>query len=256
MPPHEPDGFTTTTRTGSIGVSFTGHRRAVRQYVHGPIVEADILPGASFVTSSSDLRWLKVREPSESLEVYPRPALVRAVAAELDGSGSPELPDVGGVDDPVVWSVAAQFRAAVLGGSPMTELEADTRLCLLLRHVLITYGGLAGSGTTRGRLDAARMRRVTEFIEARLEGRLPLPEMAQVAALSQFHFLRAFRRTTGLTPHAYVTARRMERGLRLLLSTGRPIPEIAARLGYANPAHFRRAFRKAFGVVPGEIARP
>src|SRR6266487_2098620 len=88
---------------GSIGVSFTGHRRAVRQYLHGPIVEADILPGASFVTSSSDLRWLKVREPSESLEVYPRPGLVRAVAAELDGSRAPALPDVGGVEDPVVW---------------------------------------------------------------------------------------------------------------------------------------------------------
>lgn len=39
------------------------HRRAVRQYLHGPIVEADILPGASFVTSSSGLHWLKVREP-------------------------------------------------------------------------------------------------------------------------------------------------------------------------------------------------
>ncbi|MFL5494583.1 MAG: helix-turn-helix domain-containing protein [Gemmatimonadales bacterium] len=255
MPPHEPDGFTSTSRSGSIGVSFTGHRGAIRQYVRGPIVEADIPPGASFVTSSSDLRWLEVREPSESLEVYPRPGLVRAVAAELDGSASAGLPDVAGVEDPVVWSVAATFRAALLGGRPMTELEADTRLRLLLRHVLITYGGLAGNRPVRGRLDARRLSRVTEFIEARLEGRLLLAELAQVAALSPFHFLRAFRRTTGLTPHAYVTARRMERALRLLSSTERPIPEIAARLGYANPVNFRRAFRKAFGVVPGGIAR-
>jgi AraC family transcriptional regulator len=255
MPPHEPDGFTSTSRIGSIGVSFTGHRGAVRQYLHGPIVEADILPGASFVTSSAELRWLRVREPSESLEVYLRPALVRAVAGELNGSGSPALPDVGGVADPVVWSVAAAFRAALLGGSTMTELEADTRLRLLLRHMLITYGGLSGSGTVRGRLDARRLSRVMELIEARLEGRLLLGDLAQVAALSPFHFLRAFRRTTGFTPHAYVTARRMERALRLLLSTQHPIPEVAARLGYANPAHFRRAFRKAFGVAPGEIER-
>ena len=119
-----------------------------------------ILPGASFVTSSAELRWLKVREPSESLEVYARPGLVRAVAAELDGSGSPALPDVGGVDDPVVWSVAASFRAALLGGRAMTELEADTRFRLLLRHVLVTYGGLPGNGTARGRLDARRLSRV------------------------------------------------------------------------------------------------
>jgi AraC family transcriptional regulator len=93
------------------------------------------------------------------------------------------------------------------------------------------------------------------LIETGLEGRLLLGDLAQVAALSPFHFLRAFRRTTGFTPHAYVTARRMERALRLLLSTQHPIPEVAARLGYANPAHFRRAFRKAFGVAPGEIER-
>ena len=78
-------------------------------------------------------------------------------------------------------------------------------------------------------------------------------DAAELAALAAH--LRAFRRTTGLTPHGYVTARRMERALRLLQSTDWPIPEIAARLSYANPAHFRRAFRKAFGVAPGEIAR-
>jgi AraC family transcriptional regulator len=255
MPPHEPDGFTSTSRDGSIGVSFTGHRHAARQYRHGPIVETDIVPGASFLTSSGDLRWLKVREPSESLEVYPSPELIRAVATQLGGSGSPALPDVGGAPDPVVWSVAAAFRASLLGGHPMTELESEVWLHLLLRHVLIAYGGLRENGAVRGRLHAARLNRVAEFVDARLEGRLLLGELAQVAALSPFHFLRAFRRTTGLTPHGYLTARRMDRALRLLQGSDRPIPEIAARLGYANPAHFRRAFRKAFGLAPGEISR-
>jgi AraC family transcriptional regulator len=255
MPPHEADGFTSTSRIGSIGVSFTGHRHAVRQYRHGPIVETDIVPGASFLTSSAELRWLRVGEPSESLEIYPSPQLIRSVAAELGGSSRPTLPDIGGVADPVIWSVAAAFRAALLGGRRITELESEVWLHLLLRHVLIAYGGLWENGSARGRLDAVRLNRVAEFVDVRLEGRLLLVELAQVAALSRFHFLRAFRRTTGLTPHGYVTARRMERALRLLQNTDRPISEIAARLSYANPAHFRQAFRKAFGIAPGEIAR-
>jgi AraC family transcriptional regulator len=255
MPPHEPNGFTSTSRVGSIGVSFTGHRQPVRQYRNGPIVETDILPGTSLLTSSGDLRWLRVREPSESLEIYPRPELIRIVMAELGGKGTLELPDVAGVPDPVIWSIAASFRASLLGGTLMTELESDAWLHLLLRHVLVTYGGLRENGAGRGRLDPLRLNRVAEYVDARLERRLRLDELAQVAALSPFHFLRAFRRTTGLTPHGYVTARRMERALRLLHTTDHPIPEIAARLSYANPAHFRRAFRKAYGVPPGEIAR-
>ena len=255
MPPHEPGGFTSTSHAGSIGISFTGHRRAVRRYRHGPTVEADIPPGASFVTGSADLLWLRVHEPSESLEVYPPHELIHAVAAELGGSAPQALPDVAAAADPVIWGIAASFRAALLGGRTMSELDADVRLRLLLGHVLTTYGGLPPAARPNGRLDARRLTRVAEFIEDRLEGRVALRELADVAALSPFHFLRAFRRATGLTPHAYVTARRMERALRMLRTTDRSVLEIATRLGYANPAHFRRAFRRAFGVAPGQVER-
>jgi AraC family transcriptional regulator len=255
MPPHEPGGFTSTSHAGSIGISFTGHRRAVRRYRQGPTVETDIPPGASFVTGSADLLWLQVPEPSESPEVYPPHELIDAVAAELNGSARLTLPDVAAAADPVIWGIAAAFRAALLGGRTMSDLDADVRLRLLLGHVLTTYGGLPPAAHFNGRLDARRLTRVVEFIEDRLEGRLALRELADVAALSPFHFLRAFRRATGLTPHGYVTARRMERALRMLRTTDRPVLEIANRLGYANPAHFRRAFRRALGVAPGEVRR-
>jgi AraC family transcriptional regulator len=255
LPPHQPDGFTSTTDAGSIGISFTGHRRAVRRYAFGPTVEADIPPGASFVTGAGDLVWLQVSEPSESLEIYPPRELIRAVAEELGGSARPTLPDVAAVADPVIWGIAASFRAALLGGRSMGDLDAEVRLRLLLRHLLTVYGGLTPAPRFNGRLDERRLSRVVEFVEERLEGRLALRELAEVAALSPFHFLRAFRRATGITPHAYVTARRMERAQRLLLGTDRPVLEIATRMGYANPAHVRRAFRLAFGVAPGQIRR-
>ena len=52
--------------------------------------------------------------------------------------------------------------------------------------------------------------RLGDYIEANLTRRLTLGELARVAALSPFHFARCFKATTGLAPHQYVTARRIE----------------------------------------------
>jgi len=74
--------------------------------------------------------------------------------------------------------------------------------------------------------------------------------MADVAAMSPFHFQRRFRATTGLSPHAYVMARRMESTRRLLDTPGLNVAEVAARLGFAGLSHFRRSFRRHFNARP------
>lgn len=83
LPPHAPEGFTSTTIGGSIGVTFSGHRRPARQYLGAPVVETDIPAGAAFSTPVRDLAWLRVREPAEYLEYRPAPATVRAFPACL-----------------------------------------------------------------------------------------------------------------------------------------------------------------------------
>ena len=61
-----------------------------------------------------------------------------------------------------------------------------------------------------------------------------------------------FRRATGLTPHAYVTALRMERA-RNRLESGANVATAAASVGYAAAHQFRRAFRAHFGRDPGSL---
>jgi AraC family transcriptional regulator len=75
----------------------------------------------------------------------------------------------------------------------------------------------------------------------------------RVAALSPFHFLRMFRETIGVTPHAFTVARRLQRARLLLLTTSWPVAAVARAVGYSNLGHFRRAFRRAFGVGPREL---
>ena len=77
-----------------------------------------------------------------------------------------------------------------------------------------------------------------------------LDALAGIATMSRFHFSDVFRRTTGLSPYAYVVARRMEKA-KVLLSTARlPVADVAWRIGYANAAKFARQFRHHTGLNP------
>ena len=250
MPPHSPESFTSSSQTGAVGVSFSGHRRAVWEHGVSGLREADIVPGAAFVFASGAGRWLHVSEPADSLEVYMAPSALAAAAEELGAARAVALPDVPAAPDPVIWSIAVRFRRAVRTGVLPDDLQASALVHQLALHVLRTYGGIPSRVGRARRLGRVRLQRVVDYIDAHLADALTLPVLAAVAALSPFHFSRSFRATTGLTPHGFVVARRMDAARRLCLATTLPTPAIAAQVGYANVAHFRSSFVRQFGVTP------
>jgi len=103
---------------------------------------------------------------------------------------------------------------------------------------------------SRAGLIDRRLRRAVELMHAHLSEELPLEELAAAAYLSPFHFARLFKKLTGLPPHAYLAALRMERACTLLATTDLSITEIAARVGYANSSHFGKAFRQSTNLTP------
>jgi AraC family transcriptional regulator len=81
--------------------------------------------------------------------------------------------------------------------------------------------------------------------------------MAAVARLSPYHFARQFKAATGLPPHQYVIARRVERAKQLLQAgTGHSIAEVAARAGFSDQSQFSRHFKRLVGVTPGQFRTP
>jgi AraC family transcriptional regulator len=112
----------------------------------------------------------------------------------------------------------------------------------------------AGGRPDRERLGAGQLRAVAERVEAGLDGRLRLADLAAVAGLSAFHFARAFRATVGEPPHRWVVARRLDRARDRLRAGERP-GEVAVALGFADQAHLTRLFRRRFGTTPGAMAR-
>ena len=78
--------------------------------------------------------------------------------------------------------------------------------------------------------------------------------MAAVARLSPYHFARQFKAATGLPPHQYVIARRVERAKQLLQAgTDLSLAEVAARAGFADQSQFCHHFKRLVGVKPGQF---
>ena len=133
--------------------------------------------------------------------------------------------------------------------SPMSRaLHARPRLDLMG-----TLKSLSPAPFASGGLPPGALRRVREYIEAHLGLRMQLTELAAVAGLSIHHFAREFKHSTGVTPHAYLTRRRIERAREMLARTQSPLSEIALATGFSDQSHLTRHFRQFFGTTPGEF---
>jgi AraC family transcriptional regulator len=95
-----------------------------------------------------------------------------------------------------------------------------------------------------------RLLRVLDHVYAHLDGDLSLDTLADVAALSRFHFHRVFSGMTGETVAGFIRRVRLFKASHLLVRTDDEIEQIALICGYPNPRSFARAFQDAFGVTP------
>ncbi|MFV2053897.1 AraC family transcriptional regulator [Aliiroseovarius sp. YM-037] len=101
----------------------------------------------------------------------------------------------------------------------------------------------------------ARMMRVLDYIHANPAGDLSLDQLADVAAMSRFHWHRVFHGMTGETCAQVVRRVRLHRAACWLVQTDQPIGEIAEKVGYPNQQSFTRAFRTGFGTSPGAFRK-
>jgi AraC family transcriptional regulator len=206
------------------------------------------------VAGSEAITWLRVREASDVVQVIASPNLRRSLAEELGVPGVSDLDDLHGGTDSVVWAIGVRLRAGVRNLVEVSVLERDFLVRHLYRRIFATrFGGrLAAKGD--GGLDPRRLSRVTEFIEAHLISDLTVEALADVAALSKFHFLRSFKRSTGVAPHRYVLGRRLE-GVRHAIETGIDATRAARNAGFSHMRHFREVYRRHHGFAPEQTPR-
>jgi AraC-like DNA-binding protein len=103
---------------------------------------------------------------------------------------------------------------------------------------------------TKGGLAAWQFRRVRDHVDQHLEETVLIEDLAGVAKLSPGHFCRAFKASTGETPHGYIVRQRIRRAQRLMLSTRDTLSQIAYACGLTDQAHLTRLFRRFVNDTP------
>jgi AraC family transcriptional regulator len=186
--------------------------------------------------------------------------LVGRVAAEVFGLDPARLtvPPLDGLDLPhlraPMLAVDAELTAGGGGGPLAAESLANVLAVHLLRHALAPRLPERGRD---GALPRGRLRAVVEYVEEHLDAGPTLERMAAVAGLSAYHFARQFKAATGLPPHQYVIARRVERAKHLLQGgADLSLAQVAACTGFSDQSQFSRHFKRLVGVTPGQFRTP
>jgi AraC family transcriptional regulator len=211
-------------------------------------------PGMSLVIPAARENAWRWSGPTDEVHLYVSPSWLGEVAVAA-GVAAPELRERFAFEDPVLHSLAQALlnerRSGGLGGALFQAAAAETIALRLLRE----HCAVMPRPPQRASLAPARLRRVRELVEEQLDRDLSLEDMAAAAGLSRAHFARAFRAATGRTPFAYLRERRIARTCSLLISTTRPVVEIAALTGFSSHSHLGRVFKHQIGMTPAEYRR-
>ncbi|MGH6678200.1 MAG: helix-turn-helix domain-containing protein, partial [Bradyrhizobium sp.] len=106
-----------------------------------------------------------------------------------------------------------------------------------------------------GGLSPTVLRRAIERLRSNSDADVSLAALSSDAGLSRFHFCRAFKESTGLSPHAWLRQYRLEQAMNMLRDTDASIALVAAELGYASQTAFAAAFRRLAGESPSDWRR-
>ena len=117
-------------------------------------------------------------------------------------------------------------------------------------HVLHAYTDLKPAQFARGGLAPWQEKRAKEMLETSIAGDVPLAVLAAQCELSPGHFARAFRRTTGLSPHQWLLSRRIDLSKSLLRTSQLSLSEIALNCGFSDQSHFTKTFSGKVGTSP------
>jgi AraC family transcriptional regulator len=187
--------------------------------------------------------------PGEFLLVELEPDFVAAVVGRGQDAGT--LPMVLGARDPiaehVLLALAEQARRGVTSSAVAHGLGAALVTHFAERRPVEAAAPRAAPPYA---LPSPTLGSVLEYVSRHLDIPLSLERLAAVAGMDLFRFARAFKQSTGSSPHRYLLEARISRAKELLRDRALPITEIALQTGFATPSHFSVTFRRITGVTP------
>ncbi|TAG26772.1 MAG: AraC family transcriptional regulator [Burkholderiales bacterium] len=205
-------------------------------------------PGTLWIQPANQPFSFDVQTMARWCGVIVQPAKLKA----LVGSESAVEPVIGLFDE-VLTPVMQAICAEVLRGGSSGRKFAEAMTLVIGTQLLRLFG--EANAAPKGGITGRQLRLVADHVDQRIDRDISVEKLAQLVGLSEAHFARAFKQTTGVSPHKYVTERRLERGKRLLADTQDSIAQIALDCGFADQAHFARSFAQHYGSSPSALRK-
>jgi AraC family transcriptional regulator len=209
----------------------------------------------TIIPAGSSARW-DIPGLINVVQLYIPHRTLERVAREADKATSGNLLERTGHPDPIT-SRLLMSAADVLDGNERLDAFFRHQLTELLATRLLAAH--AGAPTTfqpvTGGLAPTTLSRAIERLRSDSHADVSLTALASDAGLSRFHFCRAFKESTGLSPHAWLRQHRLDQAMNILRDTDASIVSVAMELGYASQTAFAAAFRKLTGESPSDWRR-
>ncbi|VTM71094.1 Regulatory protein soxS [Raoultella planticola] len=156
--------------------------------------------------------------------------------------------------DDKITAVYRQFLLDYDWQQQANQLTLSSASTLLLTHLIQHYSNVQWRlPTVSGGLAPHVLRNLLAWVEENLDQPLTLADLAQEAALSEYHFARMFRQSMNMAPHQYVMQRRMVKAQELICRSARPLTDIAMACGFSSASHFSNRVKSATGLTPSQL---
>jgi AraC family transcriptional regulator len=226
-------------------------RRDGKAYVTGTARSGTV----TVIPAGSSSRW-DIYQPLSVVQLYlPQTTLAR-VAQEAGTAAPRDLVERTAHPDSITSRLLLSAADSLEGSAALDSLFRHQLTDLLATRLLAAYAGSPATfRPVMGGLSPKVLGRAIERLRSDSDADVSLAALATDAGLSRFHFCRAFKESTGLSPHAWLRQHRLEQAMNMLRDTDAPIVSVAAELGYASQTAFAAAFRKLTGETPSDWRR-
>jgi len=253
---HEPLHDVVEPMTHHVIMAYNGSIQRMERRSGRSVAIGTFRPGVVIIIpEGSSSRW-DIPKPVDVVQLYLPHTMLERVAREADTATPTDLLERTAHPDPITSRLLLTAADAMEGNGALDTLFRHQLIDLLTTRLLAAH---TGSPTTiqpvMGGLSPKVLLRAIERLRSDSDADVSLAALASDAGLSRFHFCRAFKESTGLSPHAWLRQRRLEQAMNMLRDTEASVVSVAAALGYASQTAFAAAFRKLTGETPSDWRR-
>lgn len=184
--------------------------------------------------------------------LYLDPALVKEILKEHEGISEELFFPTPRADDSRQARKLSRILNHLENLGPSEQLEAEALLYPQIAELFAVHAGRRDSSPSVK--NSIPVERAIEYIRSHATRNITLEELAQLAGLSRFHFLRVFKDSAGCSPHFFQIQKRLHIA-RHEIEEGRSLRDAALNAGFADQSHMSRRFKAAFGMTPGQFRK-